>query len=89
LGWELRELVQKFYRRVGDARLQSGGDGVGATRQWVRQGEGGPVAGDDGGGCAAKGGMGGGSALQRGRGAVVVRMEASTRARGTGEWWGQ
>ena len=31
----------------------------------------------------------GGSALQRGRGAVVVRMEAGTRARGTGEWWGQ
>jgi hypothetical protein len=30
-----------------------------------------------------------GGALQRGRGAVVVRMEAGTRARGTGEWWGQ
>jgi hypothetical protein len=44
----------------------------------VRQGEGGPVAGDDGGGCAAKGGVGGGSALQRGRGAVVVRMEVGT-----------
>jgi hypothetical protein len=43
----------------------------------------GTVAGDDGdGGCAAKGGMGGGSALQRGRG-------AGTCARGTGEWWGQ
>jgi hypothetical protein len=26
---------------------------------------------------------------KRGRGAVVVRMEAGTRARGTGEWWGQ
>jgi hypothetical protein len=49
----------------------------------------GHVAGDDGGGCAAKGGVGGGSALQRGRGAVVVRMEAGTRAWGTGEWWGQ
>jgi hypothetical protein len=36
-----------------------------------------------------KGGVGGGSALQRGRGAVVVRMEAGTHARGTGEWWGQ
>ena len=71
------------------ARVRSGGDGVGDTRQQVRQGEGGPVAGDDGGGCAAKGGVGGGSALQRGRGAVVVRMEAGTRARGTGEWWGQ
>jgi hypothetical protein len=34
-------------------------------------------------------GRGGGSALQRGRGVVVVRMEAGTRARGTGEWWGQ
>jgi hypothetical protein len=31
-------------------------------------GRGGPVAGDDGGGCAANGGVGGGSALQRGRG---------------------
>jgi hypothetical protein len=28
-------------------------------------------------------------ALQRGRGAMVVRMEAGTRAGGTGEWWGQ
>lgn len=28
-------------------------------------------------------------ALQRGCGAVVVRMEAGTRAGGTGEWWGQ
>ena len=34
-------------------------------------------------------GVGGGSALQTGRGAVVVRMEAGTRARVTGEWWGQ
>jgi hypothetical protein len=73
------------------ARVRSGGDGVGDTRQQVRQGEGGPgVAGDDsGGGCAAKGAWGGGSALQRGRGAVVVRMEAGTRAGGTDEWWGQ
>jgi hypothetical protein len=31
--------------------------------------------------------VGGGSALQRGRGAMVVQMEAGTRARGTGEWW--
>jgi hypothetical protein len=67
----------------------SGSDGAGDTRQQVRQGEGGPVAGNDGGGCAAKEGMSGGSALQRGRGAVVVRMEAGTRARGTDEWWGQ
>jgi hypothetical protein len=28
-------------------------------------------------------------ALQRGSGAVVVRMEAGTRAGGTSEWWGQ
>jgi hypothetical protein len=28
-------------------------------------------------------------ALQRGHGVVVVRMEADTRAGGTGEWWGQ
>jgi hypothetical protein len=71
------------------ARVRSGGDGVGDTRQQVRQVEGGPVADDDGGGCAAKGGVGGGSALQRGRGVVVERMEAGMRARGTGEWWGQ
>jgi hypothetical protein len=40
------------------ARVRSGGDGAGATRQRVQQGKGGPgVAGDDGGGgCAAKGG---------------------------------
>jgi hypothetical protein len=58
-----------FYRRAGVLEgVWSGSDGAGDTRQQVRQGEGGPVAGDDGGGCAAKGGMGGGSALQRGRG---------------------
>jgi hypothetical protein len=62
-------------------RSRSGGDGVGDTRQQVRQGEGEDgVAGDDGGGgCAAKGGGG----------AVIVRMEAGTRAGGTCEWWGQ
>jgi hypothetical protein len=69
------------------ARVRSGGDGVGDTRQQVRRRGRGPSAGDDGGGgCAAVGG----SALQRGCGAVLlVRMEAGTRARGTGEWWGQ
>jgi hypothetical protein len=62
--------VWGFYRRAGVlGRVKSGSDGAGDARQQVRQGEGGPVAGDDGGGCAAKGGMGGGSALQRGRGA--------------------
>jgi hypothetical protein len=35
-------------------------------------------------------GRGGGSALQRGAwAAVLVRMEAGTRAGGTGEWWGR
>jgi hypothetical protein len=37
----------------------------------------GPVADDDGGGCAAKGGVGGGSALQRG---VGRWLEMSKRA---------
>jgi hypothetical protein len=81
-----------FYRRagvLGGGGVWSGSDGAGDTRQQVRQREGGPVACDDVGGCAAKVGVGGGSALQRGRGAVVVRMEAGTRARGMGEWWGQ
>jgi hypothetical protein len=73
---------------IGERGCSGGGCGVVVMEQ-VRQGEGEPVAGDDGGGCAAKGGVGGGSALQRGRGAVVVRMEVGTRARGTGEWWGQ
>jgi hypothetical protein len=40
-------------------------------------------------GALHRGQGGGGSARQRGRGAMVVRMEAGTRARGTGEWWGQ
>jgi hypothetical protein len=81
--------VGGFIGERGCWEVWSGSDGVGDTRQQVRQGEGGPVAGDDGGGCAAKGGVGGGSALQKGYGAVVVRMEAGTCARGTGEWWGQ
>jgi hypothetical protein len=47
------------YRRAGVlGGVWSGSDGVGDTRQQVRQGEGGPIAGDDGGGCAAKGGVG-------------------------------
>jgi hypothetical protein len=32
-----------IYRRVGVARVQSGGDGAGDTRQQTRQGEGGLV----------------------------------------------
>jgi hypothetical protein len=48
-------------------RLWSSGDGAGDTMQHVRQGEGkgDGVAGDNGGGCAAKGAW-----------AAVVRMEA-------------
>jgi hypothetical protein len=68
--------VGGIYRRVGVARVRSGTDGAGDTRQQTRQGEGGLV-------LPAVG------ALKRGSGAVVVRMEASTRAEGTGEWWGQ
>jgi hypothetical protein len=45
-----------------------------ATRQQVRW-RGGGVAGGNGGGCTTKRGMGGGSALERGRGVVVVHME--------------
>jgi hypothetical protein len=66
----------------GGARVRSGGDGAGAMWQRMRRrGKGGPgVAGDNGGGgCAAKGAVA----------AVVVHMEAGTRAGGTGEWWGQ
>ena len=74
-------------------------DGAGDTRQQVRQGEGGLLPATMAVGALqkgawvavvrCKGGMGGSSALQRGRGAVVVCMEAGTRAGGTGEWWGQ
>jgi hypothetical protein len=31
----------------------------------------------------------GGGCVAKGKWAVVVRMEAGTRAGGTGEWWGQ
>ena len=61
--------------------MWSGSDGAGDTRQQVRQGEGGPVAGDDGDGCAAKGAVGGGSALQRGAWVAVVRCKG-----GVGRW---
>jgi hypothetical protein len=62
-GWELREMVGGIYRRVGVARVRSGSDGAGDTRQQTRQGEGDGVAsGDGGGGCAAKGAWGSGSA---------------------------
>lgn len=52
------------------ARVWSGGDGAGATRQQTRHGEGGTVL------LAVMAAVG---ALQRGHGAVVVRMEAGTR----------
>ena len=71
--------------------MRSSGDGVGATRQRVRQGEGGLVLPAM---MAAVGALQRGSGAvvvrcKRGRGAVVVRMEAGTRARGTCEWWGR
>jgi hypothetical protein len=82
--------VGGVYRRAGVlGAVWSGSDGAGDTRQQVRQGEGGLLSATMAVGALQKGCVGGGSALQRGRGAVVVRMEASTRARGTGEWWGQ
>jgi hypothetical protein len=56
----------------------SGGDGTGDMRQHVRWRVRDSVAGGNGDGCAAKGDW-----------AAVVHMEAGTRARGTGEWWGQ
>jgi hypothetical protein len=71
-----------FYRRATLMVVLggwSGGDGAGATRQQVRHGEGGLV-------LLAIMAVG---ALQREHGVVVVRMEAGTRAGGTGEWWGQ
>jgi hypothetical protein len=64
----------------GGARVRSGGDGAGATRQQTRQGGGGTVL------LAVMAVVG---ALQRGSGAVVVRMEAEHGCGGTGEWWGQ
>ena len=52
------------------------------------KGRGPGVAGDDGGGgCAAK--VAWAAVVRCKGGAVVVRMEAGTRARGTGEWWGR
>jgi hypothetical protein len=63
----------------GGARVQSGGDGAGDTRQQVRWREMGMV-------LLVVMAVG---ALQRGRGAVIVRLEAGTRAWGTSEWWGQ
>jgi hypothetical protein len=61
------------------ARVWSGGEGTGDTRQQVRW-RGGTVL------PAMMAAMG---ALQRGRGVVVVRMEAGMHVGGTGEWWGR
>jgi hypothetical protein len=59
--------VGKFYRRVGGARVRSGGDGVGDTRQQVRR-RGVVLLAVMAVGALQKGAWGGGSALQRGRG---------------------
>jgi hypothetical protein len=77
MGWELRELVRKFYKRaVCKVEL---GCGVAVMEQVTRGSR-----------CDGVGTMllvvG---VLQRGSGAVVVHMEARTRAGSTGEWWGQ
>jgi hypothetical protein len=77
-SWRMYEMHLALFLKAGCDK--SGGDGVGATRQRVRQGEGGLVL------PAMMVVVG---ALQRGSGAMVVRMEAGTRAGGTGEWWGQ
>ena len=82
LGWELRELVGGFYRRVWVLRC-----GV-AVMEQVPRGSG---CNKGRGGLVLPAMMAAVGALQRGSGAVVVRMEAGTRAGvgGTGEWWGQ
>jgi MYXO-CTERM domain-containing protein len=59
---------------LGGARVRSGDDGAGATRQQTRQGEGAVL-------LAVMAMVG---ALQRRHGAVVVRMEAGTHAGGHG-----
>jgi hypothetical protein len=81
--------VGGFYRRVVCEVVL--GCGVAVMEQVTRgskhdKGRGAGVAG---GGCAAKGAWVAVVRCKRGRGAVVVRMEAGTRARGTGEWRGQ
>jgi hypothetical protein len=82
LGWELRELVRKFYRRAVCKVVL--GCVVAVMEQVPRDSKH-----DKGRGTVLLAVMAAVGALQRGSGAVVVRMEASTRAGGTGEWWGQ
>jgi hypothetical protein len=73
LGWELRELVRKFYRwAVREVVL---GCGVAVMEQVPRGSKH-----DKGRGTVLLAVMAAVGALQRGSGAVVVRMEASTRA---------
>jgi hypothetical protein len=73
--------VRKFYRQaVCEVVL---GCGV-AMMEQVTQGNK-----CDGGGMVLMAAMAAVGALQRGSGAVVVRMEAGTRAGATDEWWGQ
>jgi hypothetical protein len=74
-GWKLRELVGEFICEWGLL-----GCGVAVMEQVTRGNK--P---DKGRGLV----LSAVGALQRESGAVMVRMEAGTRAGGTGEWWGQ
>jgi hypothetical protein len=78
LGWELRELGGSF---IGEWGLL--GCGVVVMEQVTR----GSMC-DKGKGGLLPATMAVG-ALQKGAWVAVVRMEVGTRARGTGEWWGQ
>jgi hypothetical protein len=69
--------------------VRSGSDGVGDTRQQVRQGEGGTVLPAMMAAGALQRGRGWWCALQRGVWATIVRMEAGHACGGMGEWWGQ
>jgi hypothetical protein len=80
LGWELRELVGKFYRRaVCEVVL---GCGVAVMEQVTRGNK------CEGGGMVLLVVMAAVGSLQRESGAVV-RMEAGKHAGGHGEWWGR
>jgi hypothetical protein len=68
-----------FYRRVGVL-----GCGVAMMEQVTRGSKH-----DKGRGDGVAGGNGGGGCAAKGCGVVVGRMEAGTRAGGTGEWCGQ
>jgi hypothetical protein len=72
----------------GGARVWSGSDGADDTRQQVRW-KGMVFLAVMVVGALQKGGWAAVVRCKGGVGAVVVRMEAGTRARGTGEWWGR